>query len=521
LVIQIISVTSRTVSFEIINDECYYLKNNVEVYVNNEKAALIDKNVYTLYNLQPNTEYSIKIIDTSTKETSESMVVRTNEDSAVINVKDFGAVGDGVSMDTASIQAAIAACPKNGRIIFPEGKFLTTPIFLKSDICIELEKDAIILGSKNRELYPVLTGMLKNNTSEAYSYLISWEGEPADCFASLITGINVSNISIIGEGIIDGNASFDTWWYEAKKKRIAWRPRTIFFSGCSDILVEGVTVMNSPSWTIHPLLCQNLKFINLQVENPADAPNTDGINPESCRNVLILGVNFSVGDDCIAIKSGKYEISKKYPVPSEEIYIRNCNMQFGHGAVVIGSEMSGGVKKIYIEKCLFNSTDRGIRIKTRRGRGRSGIIDEIYAINLKMNKVQTPFVINSFYFCDEDGKTEYVWSKEKLEVDDRTPYIGNIVFKDIVSIDTQVAAGFMYGLPEEKVASVDMENIYVHFDINASSGYPDMMSYLEPMRRNGFYFNNIKKLKLNNIKLDNSEKEGIIKLNIDEEYISI
>lgn len=516
--IKVVSTTSRTVSIEIENEECFTLKNEVLLFINGQEVRKIGTNVHTISGLEPSEEYAIYLIDSLTKVKSNVVSVVTQSEKANVSVMDFGAKGDGKHNDTMAIQASIAACPQYGRIFFPKGIYLTCPIFLKSNITIELEKGAILMGVKERELYPVLPGIIRDGLTSKEIYLASWEGEPAECFASLITGINVENVDIIGEGIIDGNSDFSTWWYEAKKKRIAWRPRTIFLCGCKNVLIEGVTVRNSPSWTIHPLMSENLRFITLNIENPADAPNTDGINPESCKNVLILGVNFSVGDDCIAIKSGKLSASEKFPVPSQDIYVRNCNMQYGHGAVVIGSEMSGGVKNVYIEKCLFSFTDRGIRIKTRRGRGNKGIIDEIRVSKIKMNNVQTPFVINSFYFCDADGKSEYVWSKEKLPVDHRTPYVGNIYLKDIECLNTQVAAGFMYGLPERKIEKVEMENIKVHFHLEAKPGYADMMSFLEPMCRKGFYFNNVNKLVLKNISLENVVGEEIVKLNIEEEY---
>uniref|UniRef100_UPI00047EF9F3 glycoside hydrolase family 28 protein n=1 Tax=Caldanaerobius polysaccharolyticus TaxID=44256 RepID=UPI00047EF9F3 len=511
--INIVSITSRTISIEIENDECFYTKNKVNIFLNGDKLGVVDTNVFTIKNLTPDSDYVVWIEDCITKERSGKISVRTNAESAVVNVRDFGAKGDGEWLDTSAIQAAIFACPENGRVFFPEGRYLTLPIFLKSNITLELGKGAVLLGAKKRELYPILPGLIKSNREGKDYYLGSWEGEAVDSFASIVTGIDVENVSVIGEGTIDGNSDFDTWWHEAKIKKIAWRPKTIFLNKCKNILVEGITIKNSPSWTIHPLMCENLKFINLDIKNPKDAPNTDGLDPESCKNVLILGTRFSVGDDCIAIKSGKFCTTEKFPVPSEEIHIRNCLMEYGHGAVVIGSEMSGGVKKVYVEKCIFNMTDRGIRLKTRRGRG--GVIDEIYVSTIKMNKVLTPFTINSFYNCDADGKTEYVWSKQKLPVDHRTPYIGSIHLRDIKCTDAQIAAGFMYGLPERKVENVTMEDIYVHFDTNAKLGYAEMLSFAEPMCRNGFYFNNIRKLRLKNVVLENELIEPFVKLNID------
>ncbi|MEG6567343.1 glycoside hydrolase family 28 protein [Thermoanaerobacterium saccharolyticum] len=513
--LNVISVTSTTISFELQGLEPYYLKEMYQLYVNSNYIGEVDRNVWTIKNLQPDSQYEITL---KNEETGEKITAfaQTNPETAYINVKDFGTVGDGKRLDTFSIQAAIMACPDGGRVYFPEGVYLTYPIFLKSNITLELEKGAVLLGAKEREMYPILPGEIESGEF-SNRYLGSWEGEANDMFASLITGISVENVNIIGDGVIDGNSSFDTWWQDAKVKRIAWRPRTVYLNKCKNVLIEGITIKNSPSWTIHPLMSQNLKFINLNIENPKDAPNTDGLDPESCKDVLIVGTRFSVGDDCIAIKSGKLSVSQKLPVPSENLLIRNCLMEYGHGAVVIGSEMSGGVKNVHVENCIFKKTDRGIRIKTRRGRGKTGVIDEIHATNIKMEGVLTPFTINSFYFCDADGKTEYVWSKEKLPVDDRTPYVGNIYLKNITCIDTQVAAGYMYGLPERKIERVDMENIYVSFDLNAKPDYPEMLSFVEKMYRNGFYLNNIKNLRLKNVAVEGALTEPFTKLNIDNE----
>ncbi|AAK78335.1 polygalacturonase [Clostridium acetobutylicum] len=508
----LVTATSTSASFEIENNKCFYLESTADVYMNNERILTTDKNVFTLNNLTPGTEYSIFIEDTESKAKSPVISIKTKLESAVVNILDFGAVGDGNHVNTAFIQAAIQVCPAFGRVIIPKGTYLTGPLFLKSNITLELEEGSVLLGLKEREHYPILKANISMTNRDFY--LGSWEGNEADCFASLITAINVENVNIIGKGTIDGNSDFDTWWFKAKEKRIAWRPRTLFLNACKNILVEGVTIKNSPSWTIHPLMSDHLKFINLSIENPFNAPNTDALDPESCKNVLILGDTFSVGDDCIAIKSGKIDISKKNPVSSENINIRNCNMRSGHGAVVLGSEMSSGLKSIFIEKCIFNATDRGLRIKTRRGRGSKGIIDNIHMKNIKMDKVLTPFSINSFYFCDDDGKTEYVWSKEKLPVDDKTPYIGSIYVEDVTCTNAHVCAAFMYGLPEQKIEKVSMKNVSVSFDENAKEDYADMMSFLEPMKRNGMYFNNIKDLVLENVTVEKALNEEITKLNI-------
>lgn len=500
---EIITITARTITIEILNDQSVYTNRNIEIYVNNQMVELTNHNVVTLFDLKPNCEYEIHLKDAISKGISCTKVLRTKEEALTLNVRDFGATGTGETYDTAAIQGAIVACPPNGRVVIPAGTYLTSPLFLKSNITIELEKGAVLLGSTDREHYPILPGIIYRGEEQKEFYLGSWEGDPQDCFASLITGIGVENVVITGQGIVDGNASFENWWENAKVKRTAWRPRLIFLRDCKNILVEGITVLNSPSWTIHPLFSKELKFINLKVINPKDSPNTDGINPESCSDVLILGVDFSVGDDCIAIKSGKLYLGKKLKTPSENIIIRNCHMKFGHGAIVIGSEMAGGIKNIYATRCIFEETDRGIRIKTRRGRGEDGIINGIYAENIVMKKVLTPFVINAFYFCDPDGKTEYVWSKEKLPVDEGTPSIRNIYYKNIQCQDSEVAAGFFYGLPEKKIENIHLEDIQISFTKGpVTADYPAMMSFIEKQAKSGFFIGNASNVKIINVTIN-------------------
>lgn len=500
---EIISTTARTVSIELINESCVYPEHNFSIYLNGELAQKSNTNITTIFGLDPDREYEIYVRDNYSSEDSDIRIFKTDYEFITLNVMDFGAKGTGDVYDTGAIQGAIMACPPRGRVLIPEGRYLTSPIFLKSNITIELQEGAILLGSIKREDYPILPGLIKRSDEDSEFYLGSWEGDPLDCFASLITGIGVTDVKIIGKGILDGSGSQGDWWVDPKVKRIAWRPRTVFLRDCSNVLLQGITVQNSPSWTIHPLFCNNVKFINLNIINPSDSPNTDGINPESCSDVDILGVDFSVGDDCIAIKSGKLYLGKRLKTPSKNITIRNCHMKFGHGAIVIGSEMAGGIKNINARKCIFEGTDRGIRIKTRRGRGIDGIINGIYADNIVMKKVLTPFVINCFYFCDPDGKTEYVWTKEKLPVDDRTPSIKNIFYRNIVCHDSEVAAAFFYGLPEKKIENVTLENISIHFSLDAKEGYPAMMSYLDQTVRSGFFIGNAKNVVIKNLATEN------------------
>jgi len=442
-----ILITSRSITLELDNNSIVET-DSYKLYVNDNLYLEGNKNVVSIFNLEQDYNHKIELVQNGN---SYVEYVHTKAEVVALNVNLFGAKGDGKTLNTNYIQAAILACPDNGRVYIPEGEYVTGPLFLRSNITIELAKGAHLIGDTDRTHYPVLPGMVYTSDEKDEYNLGSWEGNPLDTFASIITGINVQNVNIIGEGIIDGNAQNGDWWVDVRTKRIAWRPRGVFLNHCCNITLQGVTVTNTPSWNLHPYFSENLKFIDLKLVNPKNSPNTDGCDPESCKNVDIIGVYFSVGDDCIAIKSGKIFMGRKYKKPSESFNIRNCSMNFGHGAIVLGSEMSGGIKNITVSQCLFNQTDRGLRIKTRRGRGKDAIIDGITFENIKMQDVLTPLVINMFYFCDPDGHTEYVYSKEKLPVDERTPYLGKFVFKDIDCTDVNVAAGTFYGLPEQPI----------------------------------------------------------------------
>ena len=469
----------------------------------------INTNVYSLFNLKPDTTYSLSI-------NGETKEFKTDYEYVCLNVLDFGAKGDGVNNDTNFIQACINATPKDGRVYIPAGKYYTGPLFLKSDITIELHKDAHLIGDVDRNHYPILPGMTYTSDEKGEYNLGSWEGNPLDCFASIITGINVSNVKIIGLGTIDGNAQNSDWWLHHHTKRIAWRPRGVFLNKCSNISFQGVLVTNTPSWNLHPYFSNNIRFIDMRLVSPKDSPNTDGCDPESCDNVDIIGVYFSVGDDCIAIKAGKIYMGKTYKTPSSNFNIRNCSMNFGHGAVVLGSEMSGGIKNINVRQCLFNQTDRGLRIKTRRGRGKQAVIDGITFENIKMDDVLTPLVVNMFYYCDPDGHSEYVWSKEKLPIDDRTPYLGKFVFKDIDCKNVNVAAGTFFGLPEQPIESITLQNVNFSYSENPTAGIPAMMDFLDPMKGQGLIFNYVNEVNLENVKFDGVSSEEVSTVNVNK-----
>ncbi len=497
-------------TFELDTNDIYYAKEAFDVYLNNDKVlADVKTNVFSLYDLEPNTTYSVKVNDWK-------LEFNTDAATAVINVKDFNAKGDGVSDDTLAIQSAFYACPKGGVIVIPEGIYHVLPLYLVSDTTVYLKKGATLLGETDRNKYPILPGQITRNDGSILE-LSSWEGEAAPSFASILTGISATNVKFVGEGIVDENAQNSDWWEDHRTQRGgAWRPKGVFLSNCEHIGFQGVTITNTPSWNLHPYFSSYIDFIDMKLISPKDSPNTDGCDPEACDHVNVIGVEFSVGDDCIAIKSNKFDLGMKYRKPTSDMVVRNCLMQFGHGAVVLGSETSAGVKDLTVTKCYFRQTDRGLRIKTRRGRGESSRIDGIVFDHIYMEDVISPLVMNMYYFCDRDGKTEYVWSKAYKPVDERTPYLGKFTFKNIEANNVHAAAGFFYGLPEMPIESITIENVNFNYAENPQSDTPAMMSYLDPMSGEGLQFRYVNNVKLKNVNLNGVKGQPLVLENVKE-----
>lgn len=507
--LKLVAKTSRSIVVELTDSGRYYADEKYDIQIN-DKVITTDKVVTTIHNLTPDTEYDISV------KGAGSLKVKTNYEFVTLNVRDFGAYGDGEHNDTNAIQCAIMACPKDSRILVPEGTYKITSLFLKSDITIELAKGAVLSAFTDRTMFPILPGMIENYEENDYYNLGSWEGNPMDTFSGIICGINAENVVITGEGTIDGCADFDNWWDNPKVRNIAWRPRLVFLNHCKNVMLHGITVQNSPSWTLHPYFSEDLRFIDIKILNPFNSHNTDGLDPESCTNVEVLGVYISVGDDCIAIKSGKIYMGKKLKKPTDKMTIRQCCMRDGHGAITVGSEIAAGVHNVSIEQCLFLNTDRGLRVKTRRGRGKDSMLDNITFSDIKMDNVMTPFVVNSFYFCDPDGKTDYVASKEPLPVDDRTPSIGRLAFKNIDAHNCHVAGAYIYGLPEQKISEVTFENINIDYAADAQSGVAAMMLGCDEGKKQGIVVHNIEHLILNNVKVTGCEGEEIVAGNIEK-----
>ena len=512
---KVIFKTSRSITLEIEEYGIFYAEKEYEIWLNGSFFQRSDRVIQTVYGLLPDTEYQIEL--KAEGRLLAVLTASTEYEFVTLNVRKFGAVGDGVHDDTMAIQAAISCCPKGGRVYVPEGRYLVTSLFLKSDLVLEIGKDAVLAGHADREKFGVLPGIIQSWDENSEYNLGSWEGNPLDTFTSMITGVNVSNVIITGEGILDGCATFEDWWEDDRAKIIAFRPRMVFLNRCSNIVLHGLTIQNSPSWNLHPYFSDNLRFLELTILNPWDSPNTDGMDPESVNGLEVAGVYFSLGDDCIAIKSGKYYMGHKYKVPSQNIFVRQCCMNNGHGAVTIGSEMAAGARHIRVENCLFNRTDRGLRIKTRRGRGKDAVVEDIRFENIKMDHVLTPFVLNSYYnCCDPDRHSDYVKCKSPLPVDNRTPSVKQMVFKNIEAKNCHVAGAFIYGLPEMKVDYVEFDNVFITYDENPEPDEPAMMDDIELVAKMGLFINNVQKLKLKNVAVQGAEGQPFILENIDE-----
>ncbi|MEI2465829.1 glycoside hydrolase family 28 protein [Niallia taxi] len=404
-------------------------------------------------------------------------------------IRDLEALNDG-ELCTESIQKSIDEAYENGggTIIIPAGEFLTGALFLKDNIELNLSRGAVLKFSNSQHDYPVVTSR--------------WEGVKREVYASCLYAENAKNISVTGFGTIDGNGM--QWWdiFRKHQEKLAYpRPKLISFDSCENITIKDVTLINSPSWTVNPICCNNVTIDNVSIFNPADSPNTDGIDPESCSNVRISNCHIDVGDDCIAIKSGTEDTAER--IACENITISNCTMIHGHGAVVFGSEMSGDIRNVTISNCVFQDTDRGIRLKSRRGRG--GVVEDIRVDNIVMERVICPFILNLYYFCGPRGKDKYVWDKNPYPITAETPRFRRIHFSHITARNVHAAAGFIYGLAEQYVSEISFNHIDISMAENAIPGKPAMMAGIEDMNNRGFYVGFAKDVLFNRVTVENHE----------------
>ncbi len=464
-----------------------------------------DTNVFSLYGLKPGREHRLLLRFASGR--SEELRFRTPEERCALDVRAFGAAGDGETDDTSAIQAAISFLPEGGRLFFPPGTYRSLPLALKSHIHLELAEGAVLQASPAWERYPVLPGLIPDLDGGPDVHFGAFEGQAKPMLASLLTAQYAEDITITGPGAVDGSG--EAFWRELHRLPAA-RPRLLFFNRCRNVRIHGIRARNSPAWHLHPYYCADLGFYDLSVSAPKDSPNTDAIDPESCDGLEIVGCRFDVGDDCIAVKSGKIELGRSLHVPASRHTVRNCLMESGHGAVTLGSEIGAGVRELTVERCLFRGTDRGLRIKTRRGRGENCRVDGVCFENIRMEGVLTPIAMNMWYnCCDPDRESKYVWSREALPVDERTPCLGRFRFRDITCVDAHAAGCYADGLPEAPIGEICLENVSIGFAAEARSAVPIMKNFAEPCRRLGLYFDNVRRVVLNNVHLRGTEGEAL------------
>jgi len=366
------------------------------------------------------------------------------------NPHTYGAKGNGITKDTVAIQTAIDTCERQGggTVQLSAGTYLSAPIVLKSNITLQLDKGATLLGSTDHADYPAKTEFR----------------EPG--LQALVSATNATNVAITGEGVIDGTG--ETWWEMARKVKNAGvmgndhpRPRLVVFDHCKHVRVEGVTIQNSPMWQLVPYYCDDVVIHNIKVLAPAHSPNTDAVDPFSSSNVVIDHVLADVGDDDIAIKSGAIN-SPGPDDPSRDITITDCTFLHGHG-LSIGSEIAGGARNIRAERIRFEGTDNGIRVKANRDRGND--VGHFVFRDIQMKDVKNAVIISEYYPKVMPAEGEAAQPVTRL-----TPHFHDIVLENVIATGS-ASAGAIVGLPEAPVAGVVLRNVKISAETGLSIGY--------------------------------------------------
>lgn len=462
------------------------------------------------------------------------VIAKTSFKTDTFNIVRFGAKNDGITLNTKAINDAIIACNKKGGgvVLVPKGMWVTGPIELKSNVNLHLQKNAILQFTRDFSQYPLVAS--------------NWEGLSQMRNQSPLWATNQTNIAVTGYGIIDGGG--DAWrmvkksklnetqwaalvasggvlsddkktWYPTQQSIDAGkmknpgeitpdktpefyksikdflRPNLLVFTSCKKILLEGVTFQNSPAWNIHPLMCEDLTVRNVYAKNPWYAQNGDGIDIESCKNVLIEGSTFDVGDDGICIKSGRDAAGRKRGMPTENVIIRNSTVYHAHGGFVIGSEMSGGAKNIFVSDCSFIGTDIGLRFKTTRGRG--GVVEKIFVKNINMTGIVGEAILFDMYYAAVDpiplkGDKRDAIKVELLPITEETPTFRDFHITDVVC-DGASKAVFIRGLPELSISNITLNNLNIK-------------------SKEGIDIQEAKSIKLNNVNLITSDSSPLINI---------
>lgn len=471
-----------------------------------------------------------------------------------VNITDFGAISGGQFLNSKAFADAIETVSKKGggKVVVPAGIWLTGPIILKSNLEIYAEEGALIIFSTDKDLYPVI--------ETSFEGLDTWR-----CM-SPIYGKNVENVAFTGSGVWDGSGGAwrfvkksklnrEQWenlvasggvvnekgdeWYPSEQFKKAQesadmnvpalletkeefeavrdflRPVMVSIQNSKRILFDGPVFQNSPAWCIHPLMVEDLTVRNVTVRNPWYSQNGDGIDIESCKNVIVENCNFDVGDDAICIKSGKDEDGRRRGVACENLIIRNNIVYHGHGGVTVGSEMSGGVRNMHVSNCIFMGTDVGLRFKSNRGRG--GVVENIFISDIHMTDIPTYAISFNLYYGGqsvsemlESGEQETFAQAEP--VTEKTPQFKNIFIKK-VTVKGAKQAVFLQGLPEMNVENVSFTDVLIEadngFSVIDATGI--ILENVEFITRNktAFEFFNCKNVKFTNVRYNSNAESGI------------
>ncbi|WP_121811215.1 glycoside hydrolase family 28 protein [Mucilaginibacter kameinonensis] len=412
-----------------------------------------------------------------------------------ISILKYGAKPDGITLNTVSINKTIAACSAKGGgvVLIPQGLWLTGPLVMKSNVNLHVSRAALLQFTDDKTQYKLVEG--------------NYEGHAAVRNESPISGTDLTNIAITGEGVIDGHG--EVWraigkdrlteaewnklvasggvvsehgkaWYPSQSyvnglktpgagvigngKTIKdneafkdfFRPNMLVLTNCKKVLLQGVTLQNSPAWDIHTLLCEDLSVQNVKVRNPWNAQNGDGIDVESCRNVLIEGSTFDAGDDGICIKSGRDEEGRKRGKPTENVIVRDNVVYRSHGGFVIGSEMSGGARNIFVSNCTFIGSDIGLRFKTTRGRG--GVVENIFIKDIAMKDIVHEAILFDMYYGGKSpGEDGDVNDQAVVPVTEATPSFRKFYVNNVACNGAEKAL-MIRGLPEMGIKDIHIEN---------------------------------------------------------------
>lgn len=377
-----------------------------------------------------------------------------------------------------------------GRVVLGPGRFETGPLYQPSGVELHLSSGAVLVFDPDPDRYPAVD--------------TRWEGVECSAYRPLLFSDGEVNVALTGDGVLDGNGNH--WWRILRDLRTGTitpdevpgvsailernrgldaasggggretgflRPPLLQFKECTGVSIEGVTLRNSPFWTCHLLYCRDVALRRTRFEAPGDAPNTDGLDVDSCSHVTVEDCVFDVGDDCLCLKSGSDADGRRVGRPTEHVVISGCRMERGHGGVVFGSEYAGGIRDVRVSSCTMTGTDRGIRMKSRRGRG--GAIENVVIEDLKIDDTISPLVMNLYYRC---GITEAARTRAAntsiLPVSDDTPSISGVTVRGLRATGVRAAAAVLVGLPESPLRDIALEDWTVELAAGADPEEPAM-----------------------------------------------